>query len=93
MTPGNRTSGLLGHGIIAFTIRSLNLQRGGGGEGMESMLLCFSDAFAFVDSHFVSLPVISPEARSPFLRLIRVLGRLRSRVVNTLVAFAGPGKS
>lgn len=46
---------------------------------------------ALVASHFVSLPVISPEARSPFLRLIRVLGRLRFRVMNTLVAWQVQG--
>lgn len=41
---------------------------------------------ALVASHFVSLSVISPDAESPFLRLIRVLRWLRSRVMNTLVA-------
>lgn len=89
MTPGNRTSGLYGQSIIAFTIRSLNLQRGRGGEGRVRASVM---VLAFVASHFVSLPVISPNAKSPFLRLIRVPRWLRSRVRDTLVAQRAQGR-
>lgn len=48
---------------------------------------------ALVANHFVSLPVISPEARSPFLRLIRVQGPAEVQGHEYTGGLAGPGKS
>jgi hypothetical protein len=46
---------------------------------------------ALVATHFVSLPVISPEASSPFLRLIRVLGLAEAQGHEYTGGLAGPG--
>lgn len=48
---------------------------------------------ASVASHFVSLPVISPEARSPFLRLIKSAKPAEVPGHEHTGGLAGPGES
>lgn len=72
-TSGHRASALSGQSIIAFPVRNLNLQRGEEGKGTESgFLFCCLPSSAVI----VSLAVVSPNIKSPFLGLIRVLGLL-----------------